>query len=171
MANYKPTTADIDAAGMVLKDITELSDSLSAEDALDYRLAIEKLRAAAADTIKDLDTQLRRVLEHQVERHGRYYWIGHKKDSERFIHGKIAGEVQRRALQPDPDSGEIPDAPTAVRRAVALMRGLYLSDSTKAKIGALHSLGLNTDRNNPASVRTWTKGEKQLEFRPMGAEQ
>lgn len=171
MPKYKPTTADIDAAGMVLADITELSDSLSAEDALDYRLAIERLRAVAADTIKDLDNQLRRVLEHQVERHGRYYWIGHKKDTERFMHGAIAGEVQRQALQPDPDTGQIPDARTAVRRAVALMRGLYLSDSTKAKIGALSALGLNTDRNNPDSVRTWTKGEKIVEFRPIGGKE
>lgn len=167
MPIFKPTVEDIDAAGMVLRDISELSDSLSAEEALDYRLAIEALRTQGANTISDLDTQLRLVLEKQVERHGRYYWIGRKKESERFLHGKIAGAVIRRALEPD-DNGEIPDAATAVRRAVALMSGLYLSPSTKAKIGKLSAIGLNTDRDNTESVRIYELGEKELKHRPIG---
>ena len=163
MSGYRPTVADIEAAMMVFQDVSDLSDSLSAEDALDYRLAIERVRKAGADTISDLDTQLKKVLEGQMVRHGRRYWVGRKKESVRFDHGKIAGTVVRMASQPDED-GVFPEGVVAARTAVDLMSKLYISDSTGAKIGALNSLGLNTDRDNLGSVRTYEKGERIVTF-------
>jgi hypothetical protein len=158
---YEPTVADVEAAGLVLGDIIDRSDSMDVEEALDFRLAAERLRASCNDTIAMLDTQLKRIMEGGVERHGRRYFKTRKKEKQRFAHSTIAGAVIKASTP------EGATASQAARTAVDLMGKIYVSDSTSARTGALHALGLNTDRHRPESVRTYEQGDEIIDFEQL----
>lgn len=177
MPDYPIAPADVAAATDFLDQVADQSDSMEAETALDFRLELERLKKKCADVISDIDTQLKRVLEGNVERHGRRYYKSRKKTTVRFEHGKIAGRVIKvatEAVQEDFEDmagrgmtpGEKLIATRTAQRSVDLMQRLYVTDSTDAKIGALNSLGLSSDRKNPKSVRTWHEGEEIIDFAP-----
>jgi len=171
---WRPTTADVEASTDVLRDVTNLSDSLTAEEAVEFRIAVEKVLAECRLTIDMLNMQLVKVLETDVVRDRRRFYVTRKKDNERFDHDAICGGVVNHTLRGEFDfeTGEViePERDEAVRQAVHAMRNIYVSDSTKAKVGQLDRYGIPRERDDPRSVRTWTPGEKIVVDVPAGNE-
>ena len=167
MPDLRMTIEDVLASCDVLRDVQEASDSMTPEECIEYRIACEAVARAAADAIALCNMQFIKMAEQDVVMDGRRFYVGRKKDRVRFDHDKIAGKVVTAAV--DGAIGAVTPAKAAAQ-AVDLMSKIYLSDSTTAKVGALAALGLNTDRDNPTSVRTWEKGEKIVVAIPAGGE-
>lgn len=171
-AGYRPTHADVLASTDVLRDIDELSDSLDPVDAIEYRVVVEKVLAAAKQTIDLLNTQLIRTMEagQEIVRDGRMFYVSHKEDRARFDHSAIAGRVIRRSVEPllNTETGEVydPTAEDSARRAVQLMSDIYLSDSTKAKVTVLDLLEIKRTPNVAGSVLSVEWGDKVVKDRP-----
>lgn len=177
MTAFPMTIPDVLASSDVLVDVQDASDSMTAEQCIEYRVACEKVLRAAKDAITMLNTQFVKIAETDVIRDGMRYYVGRKKDQVRFSHDVIAGKVIDTAVARTRDEKNFSTSdPSLVfvrdgaRQAVDLMTKLYVADSTDAKIGALNAIGLNTDRGNPRSVRTWTPGDKVVTVVPAGGE-
>ena len=166
MTRFIPTIPDVEASIDVLKDVAEMSDSLKADEAVEFRVAVEHVLAQCRLTIDLLNQQIISVMEEDVVRDGRRFYVGRKKDQERFDHDAICGAVLKHAVTADEEWTA--SAIAAAREAVHAMRNIYLSDSTKAKVGQLDRYGIPRDKNDPASVRTWTPGEKIVVDIPAG---
>lgn len=176
MTTFPTTIPDVLASQDVLVDVQNLSDSLSAEECVEYRIACEKVLRQAQEAVKLLNMQMVKVLEHDVIRDGRRFYVGHKKDRVRFQHSAIQAQVVTTAVArvaAGMTSGSLDEhyemyVRAGAREAADLMAKVYISDSTDARVGAVNALGLNTDRHNPKSVRTWEKGEKAVFDVPAG---
>lgn len=169
---WTPTTADVEAATDVLKDVVGISDTLTAEEAVEFRVAVERVLAECRLTIDMLNMHLLTVLEQDVIRDRRRFYVTRKKDHERFDHDAISGGVIRYVTAADEETGELPNRVEIARNAVHAMRNIYVSDSTKAKVGQLDRYGIPRDPNtDPRSVRTWTPGEKVVVDVPAGGEE
>ena len=171
MTTWTPTTADVEASIDVLKDVIGISDTMTAEEAVEFRIAIERVVSECKMAIDMLNMHLLTVLEQDVIRDRRRFYVTYKKDHERFDHDAISGGVIRYVTQPD-DDGVIPSTVEAARNAVHAMRNIYVSDSTKAKVGQLDRYGIPRDPKTDAkSVRTWTPGEKIVVDVPAGGQE
>lgn len=159
------TIPDVLASCDVLVDVQDASDAMTAEQCIEYRVACEAVLRAAKAAIDLLNMQFVKVSETDVIRDGRRFYVGRKKDRVRFAHDIIEAAVVAQAAAASPGT-----AISGAREAADLMRKLYVTDSTEAKIGALNALGLNTDRTNARSVRTWTPGDKIVVDIPAGGE-
>jgi hypothetical protein len=170
--NLRMTIPDVEASCDVLVDVQDASDSMTPEQCIEYRVACEAVLKAAKTAIDLLNMQFVKISETDVIRDGRRFYVGRKKDRERFDHDLIEATVVAEAVdRSEADDGERFVARTAARAAADLMRRLYITDSTSAKISALNALGLNTDRQNPRSVRTWEQGDRAVFDIPAGGEQ
>lgn len=156
-----PTVADVAAAIDVLGDIGEASDSFSIEQAMDMHRSIEVLQKTAKMTLSLVDTHLINTLESPQERHGILYAIKRKKDRKRFDHDRIASGVFKRAHY-DENGERIRKGDDRLKRAVYLMRQLYLSPSVEAKVGVLDQLGFK--RND---VETYELGDRYVYTEPV----
>jgi hypothetical protein len=157
------TLGDVHASADVLLDVADYSDTMTPEQCIEYRVACEAVAKAAKTAIDLLNMQFVKVAETDVIRDGRRFYVGRKKDRVRFDHDLIEAAVVTTAAAHSPGT-----AISGARQAADLMRKLYVSDSTDARIGALNALGLNTDRHNERSVRTWEPGEKIVVDIPAG---
>lgn len=168
MNTFKPTIPDVEAGTDVLRDVADMSDSLTPTEAVEFRVAVERVLAECRLTIDLLNMQIIKTLEQDVVRDGRRFYVGRKKESERFDHDAICGAILSHVADlPDMVDTE-GDGAFAAREAVHAMRNIYLSDSTKAKVGQLDRYGIPRDRDDPASVRSWTPGEKIVVDIPAG---
>jgi hypothetical protein len=166
----------VEASIDVLKDVIGISDTMTAEEAVEFRIAIERVVSECRLAIDMLNMHLLTVLEQDVIRDRRRFYVTRKKDSERFDHDAIGGGVVRFALEQviDTETGEIVefDKEVAVREAVHAMRNIYVSDSTKAKVNQLDRYGIPRDpKTDSKSVRTWTPGEKVVVDVPAGGQE
>jgi hypothetical protein len=167
------TIEDVLASCDVLVDVQNASDSMTAEQCVEYRVACEAVLKAAKDAISLLNTQFVKIAETDVIRDGRRFYVGRKKDRVRFDHDAIEAAVIEAVIADKyADEGwhAAGAARGGARQAADLMRKIYVTDSTPAKTTALAALGLNTDRDNPQSVRTWEQGEKIVVDIPAGGE-
>lgn len=173
---FRPTVPDILASADVLDDVHELSDSLTAVEAVEFRQAAEVVLAKARNTIAALNEQLVKVLEGDIVRDGRRYFVRRKKDTERFDHSAIAGGVMAHLtvlahdeMEKGHDDDYFDGFLDGGRQAIDVMSNIYLSDSTKAKVGQLDRYGIPRDPvKDPKSVRVWTPGDKAVFDAPAG---
>jgi hypothetical protein len=75
---------------------------------------------------------------------------------ERFDHDKLVAASINQGIQAaiDPDTGEI-DPRVAAEAAARTMQSLYLSDSTKAKVGVIDRLGLDRRQVRTKEFKSW----------------
>lgn len=135
------TPQDILAAGDVLADLEELSDSLSVEDAVAYREAVTDLLTRVKTALGLIDTQLVNTLESPRPINGMLYEV-RKSDGKWRPDHMLVDNAVKRVSWIDPETGEIFEGSEAVDRCMAIMADLYRSASTMPKVGALDKLGL-----------------------------
>jgi len=135
------TPEDIRAAGDVLDDVAELSDSMDIETAVAYREAANELWKKVRDTIGLIDTQLVTVLESPRAINGMLYEVRQSDGKWRPDHMPVDSAVKHHSLV-DTETGEFRETKLAVEAAIAIMADLYRSASTMPKVGALADLGL-----------------------------
>lgn len=173
MTGYRPTAADVLAALDVLRDVENISDSLSPDQAIEFREAVEEVKAGAARCIDMLNGQLVRTLDGQrgIVRGDFLYSIGRKALRKRFDHDRIQTAVVRFAMASavDKETGEIDydkviEAPAVAAQA---MRQIYVNDSTAAKVTQLDRFGICRDANAPGSVLSEERGDKEVKRTPI----
>ncbi len=120
---------DIEAMIDVVHDLRDNSDTLDAERAVDVRRAADLLRAAAIELRDFCDMQLCKLMEFgdEMERDGMLYRIG-SAGRWQWDHDAIATAVACLA-------DDTPGMPGGT--AARIMRDIYVSDSTPAKVGQL----------------------------------
>jgi hypothetical protein len=160
---FIPTIHDVKALDDVVNDITELSDSLKVDDAVAFRVALVAHQAKVKFAIDMLDAQLVKTLEMPRTEGGWIHQVRRKKDKQRFDHAAIARAIREEALLDD--EGLLMTAREAVEEAVSMMQDVYISDSSKAKIGALKSIGI--DRKD---VETFERGDLYVDVTPVLSE-
>lgn len=164
MSQFVPSIPDVKALDDVVTDITEISDSLDVDTAVAFRVALVSHLATVKLAIDALDMQLVKVMELPRTEGGWVHIVRRKKEKQRFDHAAIARVVREYAAV-DGDTGVIESPRDAAANAVAMMTDLYLSDSSKAKIGALKALGI--DRSD---VETFERGDLYVDVVPVMSE-
>jgi hypothetical protein len=175
-SGYKPDVDNVLDAQQVLNDARDMTDDMTAVEAVEYRLAAEKVKRAAQEVIDFCNQRLIYILDGQpaIIREGRKFYVGRKAERERFDHERIAIGVADHVYEShiDTETGEITASHQQVGRETAFaMRNIYTSDSTKAKVTQLDRYGINRDENKPGSVREVLRGEKQVHDVPAGGEE
>ena len=124
----------------LLADTVEEAERLTPSDAVDVILAIEKLIGAAREAVDALKAGMLNQLEESIIRDGQEFrkvpagsWV--------FDHDDIAKRVAVIASAHDED-GVVPTAHRAAAEAARMMRQIYASDSTPAKVGKLNEFGI-----------------------------
>lgn len=162
MTVFIPTVVDVKALDDVVNDITELSDSLSVDDAVAFRVALVAHQARVKLAIDMLDAQLVKTLELPRTEGGWIHQVRRKKEKPRFDHDAIAGGVLRHLAE---DWIGDDDYFKGARDAITAMRGIYLSDSSKAKVGALKVYDIQRD-----DVETFERGDLYVDVTPVLSE-
>ncbi len=150
------------------------ADSHSADEAVYLRHVCETVRKKAVETIAALHTHLVDVLEEPIDHAGWHYRKGFKKETERFDHEGIGKRVRSAAVQRVMFAYDGSDA-TAFKRgvtvgaaeAISIMSDIYISDSTKAKVGQLDRYGIPRNPKDDGSVRTYAKGDPIIDVSPI----
>jgi hypothetical protein len=177
-SGYRPDVDNVLDARQVLNDARDMTDDMTAEQAVEYRLAAEKVKKAAQEVIDFCNQRLIHILDGQpaIIREGRKFYVGRKAKRERYDHDAIASQVATAVLVADglidESTGEIVDlrfGKIAIDVAHA-MKDVYTSDSTKVKVTQLDRFGINRDENKPNSVREVLRGAKQVHDIPAGGE-
>lgn len=163
MSQFIPTIPDVKALDDVVNDITELSDTLDVDTAVAFRVALVSHLATVKLAIDMLDAQLVKVMELPRTEGGWIHIVRRKKERQRFDHAAIAKVVRAQAVRDE--DGTVVDPWEAAEQAVVMMTDVYLSDSSKAKIGALKALGI--DRND---VETFERGDLYVDVTPLLSE-
>lgn len=134
------TPADIEAAIDVVDDIARESELLGVEDAVNTLEALERLAAAVREASSLIETQAVQQLEQPKVINGRRY-VRHDEYKRRFNHDRIAKMAAERGVADR--NGEILSPRDAARNTANLMRKIYVSDSSTAKVGMMrHYLGV-----------------------------
>lgn len=163
MTTPVPTLGDIQAASDVANLIAELSDSMSVDAAVEYRVALVAHQAKVKFAIDMLDTQLVKTLELPRTVGGWVHQVRRKKETVRFDHEAIARVVREEAVRDK--EGMLVGPREAAEKAVVLMSDIYLSPSSKAKIGALKDLEI--DRKD---VESFERGDLYVDVVPVMSE-
>jgi hypothetical protein len=151
------TPADVLAAIDVLVQAQNESDDMPFETAIALREAVEELKRRSNETIGLLTMEMLRQVEAAAKTVDGVTYIAVNDSKDTWDHDQIEARVvaTARLAALDKTTGEI-DPAEAARQAAWLMRKIYVSPSTTAKVGALGELELDAD-----DVRTRkTKGRK-----------
>lgn len=144
MADVHDLLNDAMAALGILEEIAEISDSLSAKDAIEGIAQLTQLQVQLGTTIALIKGQAIKTLEQPMQV-GNVIYYKDRVGKWRPDFQRIAGKVESASLC-DPETGEIYDRPNdAVHRAVQLMKALYVSPSTMPKVGGLERIGSSKD--------------------------
>jgi hypothetical protein len=171
MASYELTPDTVMATIDLLADVDDDSDSMTAEQCIEFRVAIEKVKVACNRTLSYLDHQAVKLLDGQpaIIRDGRKFYIGPKTERERFDHQLIQARIIRHVLAFEEgdtgDSRSLLGREDAVRLAVHLMGEMYLSEATRAKKGQIDRLEI--PRSQVIEVE---RGELEVKSVPAGGE-
>ena len=134
---------EFQAVGDLIDDTIAECESLSLDDGVDVHNAFEIVRRKARDAQLALEMAMQTQLEGQVViRDGRQFEMT-PFDGYSYDHNEIAKRVARIASMPDGE-GVVPTAHRAAAEAARMMLGLYVSDSTDAKVGDRGKPGLET---------------------------
>lgn len=163
MTAFIPSTHDVEAMGVVVSDIIELSDSMSPDEAVKFRVALVHQKAEIQRAIDFLDMQLVKTMELPRTSGGWIHTLRRKKEKQRFDHGEIAKHVREAAVLDD--DGLMVTAKEAAENAVDMMSDLYVSPSSKVKIGALKVMDI--DRRE---VEEFERGDLYVDVTPVLSE-
>lgn len=133
--------SDLDACGDVFDWLCENADSLSAEKSIEMLEAAQALHGRLRKAIDMLETQALGLIEQPILI-GRVAYSKRPGIKLRPEQTKIAKRVCDLASTPD-ENGEAPTSYDTAVIAVGLMRDLYVSPSTKPKVGGVKALGYN----------------------------
>jgi hypothetical protein len=139
-----PNTNDIRAAIDVINQITEISDTLAVDRAIELQEALRELIKAAQGAISLLDTQVKAKLERSAQIVGTKAYAVKPTGKWRPDHGKLKGRLAM-LVRFDPVTGAKRSKLTieqAVDRTVDLMYKLYVAPAAVPKQGGLKELGL-----------------------------
>jgi len=169
MTEFVTTIDDVLASTQVLEDVMNRADSFTAEEAIEFRVAVEKVQAAAKLTIDLINQELLRSLDGQpgIERDGVLYFVGAKTVKTVTDHDAVGFAVEgvvHEVLHEMDDEGEGVNAEqvvAAARAAVKVMRDLYISPSTSVKVQQLDKYGISR------SVVDKQRGEKVVKTAPV----
>ncbi len=133
--------ADVLAAVDVLRQVNDTWDDYDAVGALELLAAVRALLVQAKAAESNLQSQALGQMESRpVVAAGKMY-VKQRKRGRQYRHDEIHGAVATMARL-DRNTGELTsDAEVAVRKAVALMAGLYVSPSVEPKSGGLKAVG------------------------------
>lgn len=137
------TTADLAAIGDVAARLAEQSDSLSAQQAIELLGAAQLAAKALSIAMGLLEAQALKTLEQPIIVGGTA-WAKKPTYKDRPDQTLIARVVTEKAAQPDAN-GEVPTAVDAAEAATKMMQALYVSPSTKPKVGGVTALGLRME--------------------------
>lgn len=132
--------ADVLAAGDTFGVVSEGSDSLTFEQALEYERALLNAKARLDEALGLVRTQLLKLLDSPRQVGPVLY---KSEPDKKFVadHDQVRKRLITIALH-DPSTGELLEAGPAVERAWSLMAALYLSPSVEPKKAGLDRLGL-----------------------------
>jgi hypothetical protein len=132
---------------------------------------------AAKKMIEALDLHLCDVMEFgdAVDYKGWTFRKGRTKERERFDHDEIAFGVLQAVEDVIVAGDRVPIEQLAGCRAgageaVRIMRDIYVSDSTKAKVGQLDRYQIPRDKDADGTVRHWEKGAPCIKVEPIMSE-
>jgi hypothetical protein len=151
----QPGIPDIAAMCDVLDDLTERTDTMSADQAVALMHAVTEMGTKVKALEGLLRTRLIVTLEGQPKRIGNTTYIPEATGKYETNHGKIRSRVASLASV-DAD-GELLPARAAADRAVDFMVKLFVAPSSEPKIGGLKELGLVKD-----DVCSWVKTGTKL---------
>jgi hypothetical protein len=158
--------ADLSITVTYIRDeITEEAESFDFDEAIALRDACLAVKAEAETAISLIDTTLLGHLEAGAQQRGTRLYKRKRNVVERFRHDLIRAAVATWARKEAcDDNGEV-SASKAVDNAVQAMVWLYVSPSTKAKIGALDGLGIERKTVSESEDKGWKLEIEQLDAR------
>lgn len=154
---------DFLAAADVLQDTIDEADRLPRDEAINVMFAIEALKKKCNEALDALKLALvsQMELNDSIVRGGFEVKCG-DAGKWQYHHDAIARATAIIASRPDEDTGEIPSPHRAAAEAARMMRQIYASDSTDAKVGKLDEFGIVRD-----AVRDFVAaGKKKISVRP-----
>jgi hypothetical protein len=152
------TPADIAAAIDVLREAAEQSENMDFDDAVALVDAIKEMRSAAGVTISMLEMALLAQVEIAPRQVGGRAFIAVDDGPLRYEHDRIESQVIDWAtLQATDRETGLTNAREAARQATWMMRQVYVSPSTTAKVAALKEMEIPMDE-----VRTKEKKGRKL---------
>jgi hypothetical protein len=140
----KATPFDVDAATEVCDMIAADADALDFDQAVEFMDALERLRRQAKLAV---DMILSTMLDHLEAGGPRQYgtrtFLPVDDTVKRFDHDEVLRKLGAVALIDD--NGEIRNPGEALELMAEMVRDVYLSESTQAKVTALAKLDLDPD--------------------------
>lgn len=135
--------ADIEVVLDLLDKLGELTDDLTAEDAVMWRGIVGQVKAKAGVVFGLIDTRLLQLADGQPVVVGEQVFKKDVQQVYRANQSRISGLVIRHAcVGPDGVTRKTKDA---VEIAVGLMKMLYVADADVPKVGGLKALGVTKD--------------------------
>lgn len=135
MKDEPVSMGDLLAVMDVIGRLIELSDEMDLETAVATLEVLGQLGSEVRRAQSMVETQEMRLLEQPKIIDGQRY-VKTPKYTRRFDHDRVARLVRDRAAV-DRRTGEVNHTMAAVGLAISLMRKIYVSDSTDAKVTAL----------------------------------
>lgn len=159
----------------LMNDLVGEVETYRVDEAVYLRHTLMTIAAKAKFAIAALDTHLVDVMEFgdAVEYKGWTFRKGTTKERERFDHDEIARRVRTAIYEflPSEENGDFyRGANAGAAEAIRVMRDIYLSDSTKAKVGQLDRLGIPRGKDADGTVRHWEKGDPYIDVQPIMSE-
>lgn len=157
--------ASLDMMELVCLD----ADTHTVDEAVYLRHVGMQMAAKAKRMMEFLDLHLLDVLEEPIDHAGWQFRRGRKKESERYDHDEILTQLRTQVLE-ESWEGEFKGEAALLAELAERFRNVYLSDSTKAKVGQLDRYGIPRDPRNDDSVRTFRKGDRYIDVSPIMSE-
>ena len=156
--NVEEVVADLQAHCAWVNDrITEESDSMEFDEAVAIQDELRRAKKAAEVAIAMIDSQLMNRLESGGPRQfGNRVFVRVKDYVERDDHDKLIAAAARHGVESavDVDTGEV-NANVAAEAAARTVQSLYLSNSSKAKVGVMDKLGLDRKQIRSREFKDW----------------
>lgn len=163
--NTEETVGDLAAITTEIHDhVTEQADRYDFDDGVTTRDALLALIDEAKTAVSLLETTMLKHLEEGAQQRGSRLFKRKRVTAERFRHDLIRAAIasSARLSAADTETGEI-SATRAVDFAVQAMTDLYVSPSTKAKIGALDNYGIERKAVHAVENKGWKLDVEELD--------
>lgn len=151
---------DLDAICDVLAQLYNEAEGMSAEQAISRLGDVNRVKAALAAAVSELETTAVRQMEGPILV-GNVVWSKVRDVKRRPDHMKIDGRVVGLASV-DRDTGELLSAMAAAEQAVGYMRSLYVSPATMPKAGGLKEVGLGFDQISDEEFVGWKLRQQEV---------
>lgn len=166
MSEHDETLTDLAATVDYIHDrVTEQADRLDFDDAYKMRDWCKAIEAEAKAAAAMIETTMLKHLEAGVQQRGSRIFKRKRNIVERFRHDLIAADLERWARLNATDDKGVTSVSKAIAGALDGMRDLYVSPSTKAKIGALDTYGMDRKKVSEREDKGWKLEVEELDAR------